>query len=164
MEVANEEKTLLFNRVLGGQTIVERGKKESDRSCSHSILKPLALSGYGVFQIPGGVDVYELRNHALVDGMVDVLRLNTYLSRDGSFITIWNGLIEPMLAEGQFDIPDLPSFQDMYRETLFRGHIEWNEEALVILKALRIDSGRQSVPQQLAGAPNDLRCEMLPPG
>ncbi len=114
--------------------------------------------------MPVSVDVYELRNHALVDGMVDVLRINIYLSKDGSFVTIWNGLVEPMLAEGQFEIPDLPSFQDMYCETLFRGHIEWEEEALVILKALRIDSGRHGVPQLLAGAPNDLRCEALPPG
>ena len=96
--------------------------------------------------------------------MVDLTRINIYLSKDGSFVTIWNGLVEPMLAEGQFDIPDLPSFQDIYFETLFRGYIEWNEEALVILKALRIDSGRHSVPQQLAGAPNDLRCEALSPG
>ncbi len=116
------------------------------------------------FQIPGGVDVYEFRNHPVVDGKVDVLRINIYLSKDGSFVTIWNGLVEPVLAEGQFDIPELPSFQDMYCETLFRGYIEWNEDALVILKSLRIDSGRQSVPQLLAGAPSDLRCDVLPPG
>ncbi len=94
-----------------------------------------------------------------VDGMVDVLRINIYLSKDGALVTIWNGLVEPILAEGQFDIPDLPSFQDIYCETLFRGYIEWNEEALVILKALRIDSGQHSALQRLAGARNDLRCE-----
>ena len=116
------------------------------------------------FQIPVGIDVYELRNHGFVDGKVDVMRINIYLSKDGSFVTIWNGLVEPMLAEGQFDIPDLPSFQDMYCETLFRGYMEWNEDALVILKALRIDGGRRSEPQRLAGAPNDLRCESLPLG
>ena len=115
------------------------------------------------FKIPVGVDVYELRNHAVVDGMVDVLRINIYLSKDGSFVTIWNGLVEPMLAEGQFDIPDLPSFQDIYCETLFRGHIEFGEDALVILKALRIDSGRHGLPQRLVGAPSDLRCEALLP-
>jgi len=113
------------------------------------------------FQIPVGIDIYELRNHAVVDGMVDMLRINIYMSKDGSFITIWNGLVEPMLAEGQFDIPDLPSFQVIYCETLFRGYIERNEEALVILKALRIDSGRHGVPQRLAGAPNDLQCVAL---
>ena len=113
------------------------------------------------FQIPVGVEVYELRNHAVVDGMVDVLRLNIYLSKDGSFVTIWNGLVEPMLAEGQFEIPDLPDFHDIYCERLFRGYIEFNEDALVILKALRIDSGRHGVPQRLAGAPSDLRCETL---
>ena len=89
------------------------------------------------FQIPVGIDIYELRNHAVVDGMVDMLRINIYMSKDGSFITIWNGLVEPMLAEGQFDIPDLPSFQVIYCETLFRGHIECNEEALVILTRKR---------------------------
>jgi hypothetical protein len=112
-------------------------------------------------QIPVGVDVYELRNHGVVDGMVDVLRLNIYLSKDGSFVMIWNGLVEPMLAERMFEIPDLPSFHDIYFETLFRGYIESSEDALVILKALRIDSGRQGLPQQLAGALMDLRCETL---
>ena len=57
------------------------------------------------FQIPGGVDVYEVRNHPAVDGHADVLRLNIYLSKDGMFVTIWSGLLEPTMTEGLFELP-----------------------------------------------------------
>ena len=117
------------------------------------------------FQFPGGIDVYEYCNHAAVDGQADILRLNIYLSRDGSYVTIWNGLIEPTMMESKFDLPggqqDL-RFQDLYCETLFRGHVELADEAAIILNALRIAGGRYAVPQVLTGAPHDLRCEPLP--
>jgi len=90
------------------------------------------------------------------------MRLNVYLSRDGSFVTIWNGLVEPMLAEARFEIPALPSFQDIYCEPQFRGHIEWHEDAATILHAIRIQTIYPNGPEILTGAPNDLCCEPLP--
>lgn len=116
------------------------------------------------FQIPGGVDVFEYRNHAAVDGKADVLRLNIYLTRDGAFVTIWCGLLEPTMTEGLFELPGAPDldFNALYCEPLFRGYIERNADAAVILKAVRVEGRHHSVPQVLAGAPHDLRCELLP--
>ena len=117
------------------------------------------------FQFPVGVDVFEYRNHPAVTGVADVLRINLYLSRDADFVTIWSGLIEPTMVEGLFEltppIPDL-DFERMYGEHLFRGYIESDEIAAIILKSLRYNDGRYGVPHVLAGAPHDLRCETLP--
>jgi len=116
------------------------------------------------FQFMGGIDVYEYRNHPVVDGAHDFLRLNIYLSKDGDFITIWNGLLEPMGAEAQFELPEplkTFSFHEAYCETLFRGYIEQQEDATTILSALRLNSARYSGPQVLSGAPHDLRCEII---
>ena len=116
------------------------------------------------YQFPGGVDIYEYRNHPAVTGAADVLRINLYLSRDGDFVTIWHGLIEPTMVEGLFElnppIPDL-DFERMYCEQLFRGYIETNEIASTILKALRWNDDRYATPHALTGAPRDLRCEPL---
>ncbi len=46
---------------------------------------------------PGDVKFYEWRNHARVDGTHDYRRLNGYLSQDGKFVTIWFGVLEPMV-------------------------------------------------------------------
>ena len=69
------------------------------------------------FQFPGNIDVYEYHNHAAVNGRADVLRINIYLSRDGSYVTIWNGLIEPALAEVRFDLPGDLCFKDCQRRS-----------------------------------------------
>ena len=118
------------------------------------------------FEFPGPVAVFELGNHPAVDGRVDVLRLNIYLSRDGSFVNIWNGLVEPMFAEAKFELPkelaDFIDFNTQYHEQLFRGYIATNEEAEVVLHTLRVKQESRSLPQVLLGAPHDLRCEMLP--
>ena len=116
------------------------------------------------FEFPGGIAAYEYRNHAAVDGRADMLRLNIYLSRDGSYVTIWAGLIEPAIAEAAFELDQLRdlSFADVYCETLFRGHIDNADVAGVILTALRLRDEAHAMPQILAGAPHDLRCEPLP--
>lgn len=46
------------------------------------------------FEIPGGVEVYEYKNHLAVNGKADFLRLNLFLTRDKDFVTIWFGLLE----------------------------------------------------------------------
>ena len=64
---------------------------------------------------PGGVTMFEYSNHPVIDGKVDVFRINLYLSRDGTFVTVWNGLIEPKMTEAMFQLdvpPDLLRFQE----------------------------------------------------
>ena len=111
-----------------------------------------------------GLAFYEYRNHELVDGRTDVLRLNIYMSRDGAFTCIWHGLLEPTMTQGMFALEppaDDLNFSDIYCEQLFRGYIETKEEAEVILRALRIEDIAEDLPQVLRGAPSDLRCEAL---
>ena len=54
------------------------------------------------FRLPGDVSVYEYSNHPAVDGNPDFLRLNLYLTRDGNYVTIWNGLLEILFTEAEF--------------------------------------------------------------
>jgi hypothetical protein len=124
------------------------------------------------FEIPGGVAVYEFRNHAVVDGNRDFLRLNFYLTKDGSYVTIWNGLLEPIFTEAELtegllksvERPSDLSFLRDYGQDLFRGYIDSAEAAVYILTALRIGVPGQhyAFPQVLtAGSDNVLRCELL---
>jgi len=55
------------------------------------------------FEFPGGagMQVYEFVNHPAVDGRPDFLRLNLYLTRDGNYVTIWFGLLEPIFTEAK---------------------------------------------------------------
>lgn len=106
---------------------------------------------------PGEVRFYEWRNHACVDGTHDYHRLNGYLSQDRDFVTIWFGLLEPIFLDSWFqeaglELPD-------YNEELFRGHIESEEQARHILKALRPHIWR---PQILRPDPAlHIVCELL---
>lgn len=47
------------------------------------------------FKIAGTLDTFEFANHGTIDGKADLLRLNIYFARDGDFVTIWCGLLEP---------------------------------------------------------------------
>jgi hypothetical protein len=112
------------------------------------------------YRMAPDVCVYEYRNHVAVDGQYDVLRLNVYLTTSSDFVTIWHGLIEPSMVEGLFDLPIKDfDFQAMYCTPLFRGYLEDQQEAIVVLNALRLKG--HGTPQVLRGAPNDLRCELL---
>jgi hypothetical protein len=112
------------------------------------------------FTMAETLEFFEYRNHVAVDGKANLLRLNVYLTRDGDFVTIWFGLIEPFMAEGQFEPPitDL-DFHSMYNQPLFRGYITSQSEASVILNSLRLNG--YGTPQVLLGAPHDIRCEQL---
>lgn len=67
------------------------------------------------YRMAADVAVYEYRNHAVVDGQYDVLRINAYLTISSGFVTIWHGLIEPFMVEGLFDLPIRAlDFQSMY--------------------------------------------------
>ena len=113
--------------------------------------------------MPGSIPVYEFRNHACVNGTLDVLRLNTYLSMDGDFVCIWHGLLDPMLTEGQFQLPEELAgfdFAGAYTIDLFRGRLASNDVAHHVLKSLEIEHAKYA-PQVLAGAPDMIRCERL---
>jgi hypothetical protein len=118
------------------------------------------------FQFPGGVHVYEYRNHPAVDGVPNFLRLNFYLSRDGNYVTIWHGLLEPIAAEAKLANAGMPKDFDLhsqYDEPLFKGHIDSAEAAAHIFKALRIGQpGHHERPQVLSvTAGSGLRCDFV---
>jgi hypothetical protein len=115
------------------------------------------------FEYPGGVSVYEYGNHPVVNGAPDFLRLNLYLSKDGDYVTIWFGLVDPSFAESRLGPVQTPanfSFEE-YDEVLFRGYIASPVEGKCILNALRLNaSSRYAAPQVLSGGTeNKLRCD-----
>jgi hypothetical protein len=113
------------------------------------------------FEFSSGVSVYEYANHVLVDGKADYLRINAYLSKDGDFVTVWRGLLEPLFAEshlGFVEVPDGFDFRESYTEELFKGCIDSVEAARHIIKALRLDG---APPQVLGtGVDGKLQCEL----
>ena len=121
------------------------------------------------FQLPGGVRVFEYANHPSVDGAHDFLRLNLYLSKDGNYVTIWNGLLDPIATEvklqaAHIETPPEFDLHSSHDEALFKGHIESTETATHIFKALRIEKtrGRYALPQVLsAGTDKKLRCDLM---
>jgi len=122
------------------------------------------------YRIPGGVSVYELQSHQIVDGREDFLRLNIYLAKDHNYVTIWRGLLDPLITMAKFEsgrmasekLPDEFDFGD-YNEDLFRGHIDSAETAKHIFKALRISGDHtRSLPQVLNTGPDrKLRCDLI---
>jgi hypothetical protein len=123
------------------------------------------------FRIADSVAVYEYKNHSVVDGTKDFLRLNLYLTLDGTYVTIWHGLLEPLFAEPEFmegrlasiARPENMDFIYSYNEDLFRGDIDTAETAAHIFKALRVGAGgRYALPEMLtAGADNTLTCHLM---
>jgi len=130
------------------------------------------------FDIPSdrngpGVSFYEYKNHPIVNGTKDYLRLNLYLTKSKNYVTIWHGLLESMgtemeLREGRLASVDKPDPDDFdylasYNEELFKGHIDSDTAARYILKALRIGISKQyDLPQVLkAGSDNKLGCYVL---
>jgi hypothetical protein len=122
------------------------------------------------YRIPGGVSVYELQNHPIVDGSEDFLRLNIYLTKDRNYVTIWSGLLDPLVTGAEFEsermtavkLPDDFDFH-CYNEGLFRGYIDSAETAKHIFKALRIGGGHTRSPPQVltTGPDHKLRCYLI---
>jgi hypothetical protein len=94
-----------------------------------------------------GLTFFERDLHIEPIAKPDLLRLNVYLTQDGSFVTIWSGLFDPALSDGILPINGSEDidFGEMYNENLFRGYIETEEEARVIFKALRLEKYRPNV-------------------
>ena len=116
------------------------------------------------FQIPIGVDVFEYRNHSAADGTHDFLRLNIYLSNDQDFVCIWHGLLEPAIAESLLMDVALPpdfDFHGTYTVNLFRGYLEADDVAAVVLKSLRLDAGQYSAQRLRVDARDGLTCESI---
>jgi hypothetical protein len=122
------------------------------------------------YRIPGDVSVYEFQNHPIVDGSEDFLRLNIYLTKDRDYVTIWNGLLDPLVTGAEFEsgrmtsveLPDDFDFH-CYNKDLFRGHIDSAETARHIFRALRIQSSANrwsSHPFPATGAHNRTRSQV----
>lgn len=94
---------------------------------------------------------YEYRCGPFCNGVMSPHRITTYLTQDGSFVTVWHGLFDPIFIGAElraaFDkIGDGGrDLFDSYQTPLFRGHIETEAEARVIFKALRYEEMTASV-------------------
>jgi hypothetical protein len=75
------------------------------------------------FAFPGGVSVYEYANRPQADGKADFRRINAYLSRDGGFVTVWHGLLEPLCAEARVGFVDVLEGFD-FRESYTGGAVQ----------------------------------------
>ncbi len=93
------------------------------------------------FAYPGGVAVYERDLDGIDQSTHDKMRLNCYLTQDGDFVTVWDGLIDAHLTGISLGFGDDPSFDfsEQYEEPLFRGYIGDDETGKIILKALRLE-------------------------
>lgn len=91
--------------------------------------------------LPGGVEIYEHDREGIDQTNHDPMRLNTYLSRDADFVTVWWGLIDATMVEITLGFDDDPSFsfREQYDEPLFRGYIATSAAAATILEALRYE-------------------------
>lgn len=92
----------------------------------------------------GSLCFYEYRSGEFCDGRIDRHRLNVYLTQDGSYVTIWHGLFDPALIDRRFhDCMEKVGgldFGGCYNTDLLRGYIDTEDEAKVILKAIRYES------------------------
>ena len=97
----------------------------------------------------GSLCFYEYRCGEFCDGRIDRHRITLYLSQDGEFVTVWHGLFDPFVLDQALRdaVASVEGFDfaDAYNTPLFRGYIETEEEARLILKALRFDKFKPSV-------------------
>ena len=93
------------------------------------------------FMFPSGVQVYEHACDGIDQTSHDKMRLNTYLSQDGEFVTVWWGLIDAHMTQLSLGFDGEPDFRfsEQYQEDLFRGYIPDDTTGTVILRALRFD-------------------------
>jgi hypothetical protein len=151
--------SLLPRKTLYDRRIADLSRKRLMTAFDPSAFGFRMLQG---FEFPGGVAVYEYANHASVDGKADFLRINAYLGKDGDYVTIWRGLLEPLFAEsslGFVQIPDGFDFHESFTEELFKGWIDTAEAANHILEALRLGN---TPPQVLGTGPDGkLQCDVL---
>lgn len=116
------------------------------------------------FAFPEGVSVYERALEGVDQTRHDKMRLNCYLSQDGDFVTIWDGLIDAHMTGISLGFGDDPTFDfsEQYEETLFRGYIANDEDGAVILKALRMEQRTPNV--LIVPETGRLECRLLKAG
>lgn len=93
------------------------------------------------FTFQGKVKVYEHEREGIDQSSCDTMRLNTYLSQDGDFVTVWWGLIDATMTGIALGFSEDPTFnfREQYEEPLFRGYIPDNATGATILHALRFE-------------------------
>ena len=93
------------------------------------------------FTFPGGVTIHERELEGIDQRQHDTLRLNSYLTQDGDFVTVWYGLLDAHMTEMSLGFDHDPTFDftEQYDEPLFRGYIGDDQSGAVILKALRLE-------------------------
>jgi len=116
------------------------------------------LSNYcypkGVHYFERGISFLDVKQH-------DLYRINFYISKDGNYIRIWNGLLEPFLAV-QEDLDRLGIKMDamlQYNTMLFNGRIKNNEDARVVLRC--IEDYHLQTPSQLLVSDTNFECQLL---
>ena len=111
---------------------------------------------------PWNISLYEFNNTDSAGGKPDFCKLNIYLSKDGNFVKIWHGLFDAAIAEAELEQVEKPSQFDLseqYDTQLFRGYIDSNDNAEIILKSLHFE---ELVPQRLSGDDyNKIRCDAI---
>lgn len=113
------------------------------------------------FTFPVEVAVFERDLEEIDQSTHDKMRLNCYLSQDGDFVTVWDGLIDAHMTGISLGFGDDPTFDfsEQYEETLFRGYIANANEGAVILNALRLE---QKTPNILTvPTKGRLECHLL---
>ena len=116
------------------------------------------------FQFPGGVNVFEFRNHSAANGTHDFLRVNIYLSKDEDFVCIWHGLLDAAIAESMLPATALPpdfDFVSAYNTDLFRGYLQSDDNASIVVKSLRIGGDDYAVHRLQTDARDGLTCDAL---
>lgn len=113
----------------------------------------------------GSLSFYEYRSGDFCDGTLKPHRLNLYLTQDGEFVTVWHGLFDAAFVDQAFhDLLKQVGHRDFdfagtYNVALFRGYIETQDEATLILKAVRYTGFSPSILR--IDAENCICCDPL---
>jgi hypothetical protein len=93
----------------------------------------------------GSLCFYEYQSGEFCDGKMDPHRINTYLTQDGDFVTVWHGLFDPAFIDQAFlDLVEKAGleafdFASSYNTQLLQAYIKTCEQAEIILKSLRYE-------------------------
>lgn len=93
----------------------------------------------------GSLCFYEYRSGEFCDGKMDRHRINTYLTQDGDFVTVWHGIFDPaFIDQAIIDRVEEAGLKDFdfsasYNTPLLRAYIETKDQAKVILHSLRFE-------------------------
>ncbi len=106
-----------------------------------------------------GLQFYERRLNFETSTKPDYFRLNVYLSQDRNFITVWFGLLETFSVDQLIEEMGIDlNVNQQYNEPLFRGYIDSNETAQIILNTLRLGN---FTPQVIHVKDDEFRCDFV---